>query len=71
MPLTFPGAPEGPGVCVNFVAVLDRGWLWAWLLRLGGSMLGQLLAADRGHRGPRVPCGNGHVAAFAGYRDKS
>ena len=42
----------------------------AGLLRLGGSMLGQLLAADRGHRGPRVPCGRGHEAAFAGYRDK-
>ena len=43
----------------------------AGLLRLGGSMLEQLLAADRGHRGPRVPCGNGHEARFAGYRDKS
>jgi hypothetical protein len=43
----------------------------AGLLRLGGSMLEQLLAADRGHRGPRVPCGNGHQARFAGYRDKS
>jgi hypothetical protein len=43
----------------------------AGLLRLGGSMLEQLLAADRGYRGPRVPCGNGHDAVFAGYRDKS
>jgi len=34
-------------------------------------MLEQLLAADRGYRGPRVPCGSGHQAAFAGYRDKS
>jgi hypothetical protein len=34
-------------------------------------MLEQVLAADRGHRGPRVPCGNGHEARFAGYRDKS
>jgi hypothetical protein len=34
-------------------------------------MLGQLLAADRGHRGPRVPCGQGHEAVFAGYRGKS
>ena len=25
-------------------------------------MLGQLLSADRGHRGPRVPCGHGHEA---------
>ena len=43
----------------------------AGLLKLGGGMLEQLLAADRGHRGPRVPCGNGHEAVFAGYRDKS
>ena len=43
----------------------------AGLLKLGGSMLGQLLAADRGHRGPRVPCGQGHETVFAGYRDKS
>jgi hypothetical protein len=34
-------------------------------------MLEQVLAADRGHRGPRVRCGNGHEARFAGYRDKS
>ena len=34
-------------------------------------MLEQLLAADRGHRGPRVPCGRGHEAVFAGCRDKS
>ena len=33
-------------------------------------MLGQLLAADRGHRGPRVPCGQGHEAEFVSYRDK-
>ena len=33
-------------------------------------MLGEVLSADRGHRGPRVPCGQGHEAAFAGYRDK-
>jgi hypothetical protein len=45
--------------------------LRAGLLRLGGSMLGGLLSADRGHRGPRVRCGNGHQARFAGYRDKS
>ena len=33
-------------------------------------MLGQLLAADPGHRGPRVPCGRGHEAEFVSYRDK-
>jgi hypothetical protein len=43
----------------------------AGLLRLGGAMLGEVLSADRGHRGPRVPCGNGHEARFAGYRGKS
>jgi hypothetical protein len=42
----------------------------AGLLRLGGSVLEQLLAADRGHRGPRVPCGRGHEAEFVSYRDK-
>jgi len=42
----------------------------AGLLRLGGSVLEQLLAADRGHRGPRVPCGRGHEAVFVSYRDK-
>jgi hypothetical protein len=31
----------------------------------------QLLAADRGYRGPRVPCGRGHEAVLEGYRDKS
>ena len=43
----------------------------AGLLRLGAGMLGEVLAAGRGHRGPRVPCGNGHEACFAGYRDKT
>lgn len=34
-------------------------------------MLGQLLSADRGYRGPRVPCGNGHQAVLIDYRDKT
>jgi hypothetical protein len=42
----------------------------AGVLKLGCGMLGQLLAADPGHRGPRVPCGQGHQAEFAAYRDK-
>ncbi|MGH3283288.1 MAG: ISKra4 family transposase [Streptosporangiaceae bacterium] len=42
----------------------------AGLLRLGGAMPGEVLSAGRGHRGPRVPCGNGHEAVFTGYRDK-
>lgn len=33
-------------------------------------MLGELLSADPGYRGPRVSCGNGHHAGFTGYRDK-
>ena len=33
-------------------------------------MLGKLLAADPGYRGPRVPCGQGHEAEFIAYRDK-
>jgi len=45
--------------------------LRAGLLELGGSMLGQLLSADPGHRGPRVPCGQGHEVEFADYRDKT
>jgi hypothetical protein len=43
----------------------------AGLLRLGASMLEQLLGADCGHRGPRIPCGSGHEARFAGFRGKS
>ena len=33
-------------------------------------MLGRLLAADPGYRGPRVPCGQGHEAGFVSYRGK-
>jgi hypothetical protein len=43
----------------------------AGLLKLGGAMLGELLAADNGYRGPRVPCGQGHEAVLASCRDKS
>ena len=42
----------------------------AGMLAAGCGMLGQLLAADPGHRGPRVPCGRGHEAEFVSYRDK-
>jgi hypothetical protein len=40
------------------------------MLKLGGGMLEQLLAADPGYRGPRVDCGNGHQAEFTAYREK-
>ena len=42
----------------------------AGMLKLGGSMLEQLLAADPGYRGPRIECGAGHEAEFISYRDK-
>ena len=45
--------------------------LRAGLLKLGGSMLGQLLSADRGQRGPEVPGGHGHQVGLADYRDKT
>jgi hypothetical protein len=44
--------------------------LRAGLLKLGGGMLGKVLSADPGYRGPRVPCGRGHEAVFTGYREK-
>jgi hypothetical protein len=40
------------------------------MLAAGCGMLGQLLAADPGYRGPRVPCGQGHEAEFVSYRGK-
>ena len=43
----------------------------AGLLRLGASVLEDLLAADAGYGGPRAGCGAGHRAGFAGYRDKN
>jgi hypothetical protein len=44
--------------------------LRAGLLRLGGGMLGEVLSADGGYRGPRAGCGSGHEAVFTGYREK-
>ena len=40
------------------------------MLQAGCGILGELLAADPGYRGPRVDCGNGHEAVFVAYRDK-
>ncbi len=40
------------------------------MIQLGAELLQQLVAADTGHRGPRIDCGNGHLAEFVGYRDK-
>jgi hypothetical protein len=41
------------------------------MTRLGCSLLEQLLAADTGHRGPRVGCRAGHSAEFVSYRTKT
>ena len=41
------------------------------MLALGGSLLGRLLAADPGHRGPRIDCGHGHQGEFVAYRAKT
>jgi hypothetical protein len=41
------------------------------VLALGGSLLARLLAADPGHRGPRIDCGRGHAAEFVAYRTKT
>ena len=57
-------APGGAGLAAA-EAVIREG-----VLRLGGGILGELLSADAGYRGPRVACGNGHEAAFTGYRGK-
>jgi len=40
------------------------------VLQAGCGILGRLLAADPGYRGPRVPCGQGHGAGFVSYRGK-
>ena len=42
----------------------------AGMLQAGCGMLGRLLAADPGYRGPRVACGQGHEAEFVSYRGK-
>jgi len=41
------------------------------MLGLGASLLGRLLAADPGHRGPRIDCGRGHQGEFVAYRGKT
>jgi hypothetical protein len=40
------------------------------LLKLGGGMLSDLLSQDRGTRGSRVSCGNGHQAELESVRGK-
>ena len=38
--------------------------------QVGAVLLEQLLGMDRGYRGPRVSCGQGHEADFIDYRSK-
>jgi hypothetical protein len=40
------------------------------MLQAGAGLLGQLLAADPGYRGPRTTCPDGHEAEFVSYRAK-
>ncbi len=42
----------------------------AGVMRAGCGILGELLSADPGYRGPRTDCGKGHQAGFVAYRDK-
>jgi len=56
--------PSGAGLAAVELAIRTA------MIQLGGSLLGQLLAAEPGHRGPRIDCGQGHCAEFVGYRDK-
>ena len=42
----------------------------AGLLRLGAGVLEELLAADAGYAGPRLPCGQGHEAGLVSCRVK-
>ena len=41
------------------------------MTRLGASLLGQLLATDTGHRGPRIDCGAGHLGEFVSHRTRT
>ena len=43
----------------------------AAMTRVGASLLAGLLAGDAGYRGPAVDCGDGHLAEFVSYRDKT
>ncbi len=59
------GAGTGGGLVVLEEAIR------AGMTAVGASLLEGLLAADPGHRGPRVECGSGHVAVFVSYRAKA
>ena len=58
------GDPGGDGLRTVELAIRTA------MLKLGGSLLEDLLAVDTGHRGPRVACDQGHGAEFVSYRSK-
>jgi hypothetical protein len=62
--------PWRRGAAAGCATHLAEAVIRAGMLKLGCGVLGELLAADPGYRGPRVPCGQGHHAEFAAYRDK-
>ncbi|PYI69719.1 ISKra4 family transposase [Arthrobacter livingstonensis] len=57
------------GVTGGGLPVLEEA-IRAGMTALGASLLEGLLAADSGHRGPRIECGSGHLAEFVSYRTK-
>ncbi len=62
-------AAEQLGSCGDGLAAVELAIRTA-MTQLGCSLLQQLVAADTGHRGPRIDCGAGHHGEFVGYRDK-
>ena len=61
------GLGTGPGGGLEVLEQVIR----AAMTAVGCSLLEGLLAADPGHRGPRVACGSGHWAQFVSYRAKT
>ena len=66
---TRDGAGDGQGDGAGLAAVETA--IRAGMLAVGASLLGRLLAADSGHRGPRIDCGAGHQGEFVAYRAKT
>jgi hypothetical protein len=62
--------PEGGGGPDGGLGAVESA-IRAGMLAVGGSLLSGLLALDGGHRRPRVECGQGHLAEFVAYRDKT
>jgi hypothetical protein len=56
---------DGAGLAAVELAIREA------MLRLGGSLLEGLLAADDGYRGSRIRCGAGHQARFVAGRHKT